>query len=52
MQNYSSIALGLIGCGAWGRNLARNFKELGALKVVGDADPARAQAFADELYLT
>ena len=48
MQNYSSIALGLIGCGAWGRNLARNFKELGALKVVGDADPARAQAFADE----
>jgi UDP-2-acetamido-3-amino-2,3-dideoxy-glucuronate N-acetyltransferase len=30
----------LFGCGAWGKNLARNLAELGALKVVCDADRA------------
>ena len=36
-SNSPSVAL--IGCGHWGRNLARNLAQLGALKVVSDADP-------------
>jgi predicted dehydrogenase len=26
--------IGLLGCGYWGKNLARNFHELGALRLV------------------
>lgn len=37
--------VGLIGCGYWGKNLARNLHELGALRFVCDATPAgREQA--------
>jgi len=43
----SSIAL--IGCGQWGRNIARNLTQLGALSVIVDADVARGKAIADEL---
>lgn len=32
----------VVGCGYWGRNLVRNFAELGALAAVCDADPAAA----------
>lgn len=32
----------VVGCGYWGRNLVRNFAELGALGAVCDADPAAA----------
>src|SRR5262245_34017625 len=35
-----------VGYGYWGRNLARNFAELGALKAVVDADPAAALSAA------
>lgn len=35
-----------IGYGYWGRNLARNFAELGALKAVVDPDPRAAEAAA------
>jgi predicted dehydrogenase len=35
-----------IGCGHWGRNLARNFAELGALAAVVDGDAATAAAMA------
>jgi UDP-2-acetamido-3-amino-2,3-dideoxy-glucuronate N-acetyltransferase len=38
----------LIGCGAWGRNLARVFGDIGALRAVVDADPARAAAVATQ----
>jgi len=31
--------LALIGAGYWGKNLARNFRALGALRVLCDADP-------------
>ena len=31
--------IALIGCGSWGRNLARNLFNLGYLKAVSDADP-------------
>ena len=39
---------GLIGCGMWGRNLARNLSQLGALASVADRDAENATAFADE----
>lgn len=32
----SEIKVGVIGCGAWGKNLVRNFYQLGALKAVCD----------------
>ncbi len=38
----------VIGCGAWGRNLIRNFSELGALAAVCDEDGARAVALASQ----
>ncbi len=39
------MKVGLIGCGYWGKNLARNFFELGALAYVCDMNPEnRAQA--------
>ncbi|MCE2516909.1 MAG: Gfo/Idh/MocA family oxidoreductase [Alphaproteobacteria bacterium] len=37
-----------MGCGMWGRNIARNLAGLGALAGVGDLDQSAAQAFADE----
>ena len=39
---------GLIGCGMWGRNLARNLSQLGALASVADRDAENAAAFSDE----
>ena len=35
----------VIGCGYWGRNLVRNFSDLGALAAVCDTDPELAQQF-------
>lgn len=40
--------IGLIGCGMWGRNLARNLSQLGALVSVADRNVENAAAFADE----
>ena len=34
------MKIGLVGCGYWGKNLLRNFFELGALEAVCDALPA------------
>ena len=39
-------AVGVVGCGYWGKNLIRNFSELGALRVVCDVDPERAASLA------
>lgn len=38
--------IALVGCGMWGRNIARNLKELGALAAVSDVDEARGANFA------
>jgi predicted dehydrogenase/acetyltransferase-like isoleucine patch superfamily enzyme len=38
----------VVGCGYWGRNLVRNFAELGALAAVSDVEPGRAAAAAAE----
>ena len=40
--------IGLIGCGLWGRNLARNLASLGSLAAVADRQTDRADAFASE----
>lgn len=37
----------VVGCGYWGKNLVRNFAELGALAAVVDPVPAVAQALAE-----
>ena len=41
--------IGLIGCGMWGRNLARNLASLGVLAAVADRNEERATAFATEV---
>lgn len=41
------VRVAVIGCGAWGRNLVRNFAELGVLAGVADRDEARGRAAAD-----
>ena len=38
----------VVGCGAWGKNLIRNFAELGALAAVCDSDLFKAQAMASQ----
>jgi len=39
-------AVGVVGCGYWGKNLIRNFFELGSLRAVCDVDADRASALA------
>lgn len=43
-MNHVKIAL--IGCGYWGKNLARNFAELGALAAIVDPNPETAAHYA------
>ena len=38
--------IGLIACGMWGQNLARNLAQLGALTAVGDQNAKAAEVFA------
>lgn len=38
----------VIGCGHWGKNLVRNFHELGALAAISDTDWPRATVLARE----
>src|SRR5262245_21217088 len=33
------VGIGLVGCGYWGKNLARNLHQLGHLTAVCDSDP-------------
>lgn len=44
----SSARVAQLGCGYWGKNLARNFAELGALAAVCDPDPATARREAEK----
>lgn len=39
MSSPSLPGVGVVGCGYWGRNLIRNFHELGSLVAVCDVDP-------------
>ena len=40
----SNTGIALLGFGQWGRNLARNFSRLGALRIVSDPDPRALEA--------
>lgn len=44
----SGVNVAVLGAGHWGRNLARNFAELGALAAICDPDPATAAAEAQK----
>ncbi len=48
MTEHRVTRLALVGCGYWGKNLARNFHQLGVLAAVVEADPSRHQALAKE----
>ena len=45
-KKTSSPEVAVIGCGHWGKNLVRNFHQLGALACVCDADPDTADGIA------
>ena len=47
-KQVAMTRIGLIGCGMWGRNLARNLASLGALAAVADQNDDRATGFAEE----
>jgi len=38
----SPVRVAVIGCGYWGKNLVRNFAELGSLTAICDPDRATA----------
>lgn len=45
MMDLRQLSVAVIGCGYWGKNLVRNFNQLGALALVCDETPAgRAKA--------
>lgn len=44
--------IALLGCGMWGRNIARNLSTLGALYAVCDSDQDRATNFAEQFDST
>lgn len=49
MDQQTLPAVALIGCGQWGRNIARALAGLGALKIVCDPDAATVEPFARSL---
>jgi len=49
MTQTSTPSVALVGCGQWGRNIARTLANLGALKLVCDTDGPRSELFARSL---
>ena len=47
LTEQAPVQVAVIGCGYWGRNLVRNFSDLGVLAAVCDEDPARARRLSD-----
>jgi UDP-2-acetamido-3-amino-2,3-dideoxy-glucuronate N-acetyltransferase len=45
-EDARAVRVAVIGCGYWGRNLVRNFAELGALAAICDPDQAAAEPLA------
>jgi UDP-2-acetamido-3-amino-2,3-dideoxy-glucuronate N-acetyltransferase len=45
----SEAEIAVVGTGAWGSNHVRAWRELGVLRAVADADPARLAAIAQEM---
>jgi UDP-2-acetamido-3-amino-2,3-dideoxy-glucuronate N-acetyltransferase len=48
MNSNPTTLTAVIGCGYWGKNLVRNFANIGALGAVCDPNPKTAQGFADQ----
>lgn len=48
MNNNPTSQVAVIGCGYWGKNLVRNFANLGGLGAVCDPNPETAQSFAKQ----
>ena len=46
MQGASKPGIAVVGMGYWGKNLVRNFHELGALRVLCDSDPRMSRPAA------
>src|SRR5438876_5300958 len=44
------VRVAAIGCGYWGKNLVRNFAELGALAAICDPDRAAADQLAERYH--
>jgi len=44
MMGYPAV--GVVGCGYWGKNLVRNFHEIGSLRTIYDVQAPQAQALA------
>ena len=40
--------IAVVGCGHWGKNLVRNFADLGRLAAVCDPNAEVAQSYADQ----
>ncbi|MBU4277684.1 MAG: Gfo/Idh/MocA family oxidoreductase [Proteobacteria bacterium] len=47
-QVSNTFKVAVVGTGYWGKNLVRNFSQLGALSLSCDLDHARAQAMAEQ----
>lgn len=47
-RNWHPPKVAAIGCGHWGKNLARNFSRLGALHAVCDANPTAAHKVSSD----
>lgn len=43
-----NASVAVIGCGYWGKNLVRNFSELGALSAVYDSNDTTSETFAEK----
>ena len=48
MNVTNKVKVCVVGCGYWGKNLARNFFELGNLYAVCDNDPARLNQYTTQ----
>ena len=40
--------IAVVGCGHWGKNLIRNFSNLGALSAICDLNPELAKSFSQK----
>ena len=51
MNNQSGVRICVVGCGHWGKNLLRNFHEMGCLQGFFDQMPDRMESFARQYPL-
>lgn len=48
MEEVQRSRICVVGCGYWGKNLARNFSQLGLLFAICESDSSRLQSFAEQ----